>query len=52
MRAAKIEVVVSSSRSISQLYILFDVKHLLIRIGQNQNVITRVEVQTGTDGDQ
>ena len=31
---------------------LFDVKHLLIRIGQNQNVITRVEVQTGTDGDQ
>ena len=31
---------------------LFDVKHLLIRIGRYQNVITREEVQTGTDGDQ
>lgn len=31
---------------------LFDVKHLLIRIGRNQDVITRVEVMTGTDGDQ
>ena len=30
--------------------ILFDVKHLLIRIGRNQNVITRVEVLTGTIG--
>ena len=29
---------------------LFDVKHLLIRIGRNQNVITRVEVLTGTIG--